>query len=145
MSDGVLLKVAEQIPFAVILFGVILVFLRFLEKVDDKRIAQDKDRLAHEKEMEVLRINAAKDRETEKRTFDNQTNNMWANSLKEILADQKAAMQMLAQQLRETAQAFAGSLEEHEKKSQERYKNMNITQDLLEAAKDQLRQKRGGG
>jgi hypothetical protein len=142
MSDSVLLKVAEQIPFAVILFGVILVFLRYVEKADDKRIAQDKDRLAHEKEMEILRINSAKERETEKRESDRQTNNMWANSFREIQSSQQDAWKELADQMKEIGKAFSNALDEHDKKEQERYKSMNITQDLLEAAKDQLRMKR---
>lgn len=142
MSDSVLLKVAEQIPFAVILFGVILVFLRYVEKADDKRIAQDKDRLAHEKEMEILRINSAKEREAEKRESDRQTNNMWANSFREIQSSQQDAWKALADQLKDIGNAFSSALDEHERKSQDRYKSMNITQDLLEAAKDQLRIKR---
>jgi hypothetical protein len=121
MSDSVLLEVAKQIPFAVILFAIILVFLDHLKKVDSAR-------MAHEKEMETMRLSAAKEREIEKRTFDTQVNNMWANSIKNIVDGQK-----------ETAKMIADSLADHEQNSKERYEKMGITRDLLEAARDRER------
>jgi uncharacterized membrane-anchored protein YjiN (DUF445 family) len=142
MSDSVLMEVAKQVPFAVILFGVIVIFLRHLEKLDDKRIAQDTARMAHEKEMEILRMNSAKERETERRAFDTQVNGMWANSIKEILQKQDANHQLLVDHLKEMAKAFGSMLEEHDRNDEERYKNMGITQNLLEAAKDQIKGKR---
>lgn len=134
MPDSVMLEVARQVPYAIVLFSLIVIFLRYLEKQDDKR-------MLHDREMEALRINAAKERESERRVYDGQVNAMWASSIKEIISKQDATTETLAEQLKETARAFSGSLDAHERKSEERYKAMNITQNLLEVAKDQLKKR----
>lgn len=123
MSDGVMLEVAKQIPFAVLLFAAILVFLDHLKKVDSARMLHDKD-------METLRITAAKERETEQRTHQNNMNNMWAVNIKNIVDRQE-----------QTAKMIADALSAHEEASRERYEKMNITKDLYDAAKETLRKK----
>ena len=123
MPDSVLLEVAKQVPFAVLLFAAILVFLDHLKKVDAAR-------MTHDKEMETLRITAAKERETEQRTHQNNMNNMWAVNIKNIVDRQE-----------QTAKMIADALAEHENASKERYEKMSITKDLLDAAKETLRKK----
>jgi hypothetical protein len=135
MSDGVLLEIARQIPVAVILFGVIVMFLRHLERSEDKR-------LAHDKEMESLRIAAAKEREAERRAYDATTNNMWAVSIRGIVESQEKTAAAIAERLEQSTNSFVEALNVHERNSQERYKGMGITQGLLEAAKEGMRTKR---
>lgn len=118
-----MLEVAKQIPFAVLLFAAILVFLRHLKEVDAARMTHDKD-------METLRITAAKERETEQRTHQNNMNNMWAVNIKNIVDRQE-----------QTAQMIADALSAHETASRERYEKMNITKDLLDVAKETMRKK----
>lgn len=123
MSDSVLVEVAKQIPSAVILFGVIVVFLNYLQK----EAAASR---AHDKDMETLRINAAKEREAERRTHESDMNNMWAVNIKNIVERQE-----------QTSKMIADALDRHEVASKERYDKMGITQDLLDAAKENIRKK----
>ncbi len=123
MTEPVLIEMVKQTPFAAILFGVILVFLRHLEKKDDAR-------MAHEKDMETMRINAAKEQEALRREHDTTLNNMWAVNIKNIVEQQQ-----------KTGQLIADALAEHEKASRERYEKMGITKDLFEAAKETRRKK----
>jgi len=134
MSDSVLLEIAKQIPFAVILFGVIVVFLKYLERQTDKN-------LAHEKEMEAMRIAAAKERNADQREFDAETRNLWAVNFKNIVDRQEQMFQMLGERMKETANIYAAALDDHDRKSEERYEKMGITQDLLQAAKENMRRK----
>jgi hypothetical protein len=123
MGDSVWVEVAKQVPFAVVLFAAILVFLDHLKKVDAAR-------MLHDKEMETLRITAAKERETERRAYDASMNNMWAVNIKNIVDRQE-----------QTAKMIADALSEHERASKDRYEKMNITKDLLDVAKEKLKGK----
>lgn len=121
MSENVLIEVAKQVPWAVIVFAVIFVFLKRMSESEAAR-------LAHEKELEAQRIAAAKDRATSEREHQASVNNLWAQNIKSI-----------TERWEQTSKQIADALSEHERASQERYNKMNITQDLLEAAKENLR------
>ena len=121
MSENVLIEVAKQVPWAVIVFAVIFVFLKRMSESEAAR-------LAHEKELEAQHIAAAKDRATSEREHQASVNNLWAQNIKSI-----------TERWEQTSKQIADALSEHERASQERYNKMNITQDLLEAAKENLR------
>lgn len=123
MGDSVMLEIAKQVPFAALLFAAILVFLDHLKKVDAQR-------MLHDKEMETLRITAAKERETEQRTHQNNMNNMWAVNIKNIVDRQE-----------QTAKMIADALAAHEDASRERYEKMGITKALFDAAKETINRK----
>lgn len=125
MSDSVLLKVAEQVPFAVILFGVILVFLDHLKKVDAAR-------MAHEQGMETMRIAAAKERELDRRQHESAMNNFWAVTIKNLTDNQTQALQSIAKMI-----------SDHEEADKTRYEGMRITKDLLELARERLKEGQG--
>ena len=120
MSDSVLLEIAKQIPFAVILFAVIVVFLNHLQK-------EAAAVRTHDKEMETLRIQAAKEREAERRLHESEMSNFWAITIKNMNDQQTQALQ-----------AIAKMISEHEESDKTRYENMHITKDLLEVAKKTL-------
>lgn len=121
MSENVLIEVAKQVPWAVIVFAVIFVFLKYMRESETAR-------LAHEKELEAQRIAAAKERATAEREHQASVNNLWAQNVKSM-----------TEQLVQTSKQIADALSEHERASQERYNKMNITQDLLDTAKEELR------
>jgi len=121
VSENVLIEVAKQVPWAVIVFAVIFVFLKYMRESETAR-------LAHEKELEAQRIAAAKERATAEREHQASVNNLWAQNVKSM-----------TEQLVQTSKQIADALSEHERASQERYNKMNITQDLLDTAKEELR------
>jgi hypothetical protein len=123
MSDSVLLEVAKQIPFAVILFAVIVVFLNHLQK-------EAAAVRTHDKEMETLRITAAKERESERRLHESEMSNFWAVTIKNMNDQQTQALQ-----------AIAKMIADHEEADKTRYENMHITKDLLEVAKETLKKR----
>lgn len=124
MSENVLIEVAKQVPWAVIVFAVIFVFLKYMRESETAR-------LAHEKELEAQRIAAAKERSTAEREHQASVNNLWAQNVKSM-----------TEQLVQTSKQIADALSAHERASEERYNKMNITQDLLDTAKEELRRKK---
>lgn len=123
MDSALLGKLGEQAPYLVIILLLVWAFLTYISKQDDKR-------LAHEKEMEKMRTENAKEREKERREHELTIANMQANSMKQLIENITHMMQVQA-----------NALAEHERSSQERYDKMGITNDLLSAAKDAMRRK----
>lgn len=122
--DNLWAKLAEQAPYMVIIVLLVIVFLRYIEKIEERRVNNAKEleasRQAHEDELEEKR-----------ETHNREINAMWAGSIK-LVTDQQKAMQ----------EAFLAALKDHEEKSRERYEKMGITKDLLEAAKERERERR---
>jgi choline-glycine betaine transporter len=124
VSDQVLIEIGKQAPWAVVLLVVFFVFLKHMRETETAR-------MAHEEKLETQRIAAAKERETERRAQESNNNNMWANNIKTI-----------TERWEQTTKTIAEALAEHERASRERYDKMRVTQDLLDAAKENLTRKR---
>lgn len=120
MND-LLTALAKEIPNAVALIIVVVLFLTFIRQSDEKR-------LAHDKELEKQRSDNARERELERRTHEKEINNMWANMFRQIV-----------QQVNDGQKHIAEALAEHEKASQARYEKMGITKDLLDTAKEAMK------
>ena len=123
MSDEVLKELGKQAPWAVVLLVVFFVFLKHMRDADTAR-------MAHEEKIETQRISAAKERSQEQRQHEAENNNMWANNIR-----------LITERWEHTTKTIADALAEHERQSRERYEKMTITQDLLDAAKDNLRKR----
>jgi hypothetical protein len=120
MSENLFIELAKQVPNLVIFIIIIWLFQkneekREIQRTENARRLEDK-REAHEKELE-----------TRRQAHDLQMNNMWASYIKNIIDQQNQTFKMVMD-----------IINEHEKASQERYDKMGITQDLLQAARDQL-------
>ncbi len=122
MVDSALLgKLGEQAPYMVLIVVLVFGFLYYIEKQNVKT-------MAHEKEMEKTRTENAKEREKERRDHELTIANMQANNMKQLIDSVK-----------EMTETFTSTVESHEKASQTRYEKMNITKDLLTAAKEEMR------
>lgn len=125
MDPAITTTLTEQAPWAAVVLLLILAFLQYMGKQEDKR-------LAHDKEQETSRILAAKEREQDRREHEMAIANMQAQNMKALIDSIEATMK-----------AVADTIADHEKASRERYEKMNITNDLLTVAKSQLgKQKR---
>lgn len=96
------LEMARNVPSAMAVIATVYLFLRANEK------------------NEQVRIDAAKERESERRNHELQMNNTWASYIKAIVEKQD-----------ETLKLVSGALKEHEDASAERYRKMNNTQELI--------------
>lgn len=123
MND-VWIKFIEQAPWAAAYIFTVYMFLNFISKSEDKR-------MEHEKALEDKRIDAAKEREKERREHEATIANMQAQNMKQLLERQEATFETIAQ-----------ALSEHEKASKERYDRMGITKDLIAAVKEEKDKRR---
>lgn len=108
--DEMLREMVKSIPVAVAMIIIVNLFL------------------TNEAKREEARTQNAKERETERRAYELQINNMWATNFKNIV-----------DQINEGNGKLVTALVEHERNSKERYEKMGITNDLLKAAKEQLK------
>jgi len=123
MSDSILIEIAKQAPWAVILFAVIVVALRHVkEEASANR--------QHDKEMEALRIAAAKERETERRQHEMTLASMQASNIKSLIDN-----------VTQSSREIADALKLHEENSKDRYEKMSITKDLLDTARETIARK----
>jgi nicotinamide mononucleotide adenylyltransferase len=117
--DALLSALAKEIPNAVALIVVVMMFLTFMRQNEDKR-------LLHDKTLEDQRVENAKQREIERRAHEIEMNSMWANYIKSLV-----------EQVNSGHQAIVAALKTHEQESQDRYDRIGVTNDLLRAARDQ--------
>jgi hypothetical protein len=103
--DNLLLEFVKQAPYIAALIILVYMFQRNEEKREQQRVENAKA-IEQERQAQVRELN-----------------NMWANSIKQIV-DQHAQASL----------AIMTALREHEESSKERYKRLGITQDLLDAA-----------
>lgn len=87
--------------------------------------------LTTENKREQQRIENAKERMAEQRAFDLQVQGMWVTNIKSLIDKVDDGQKTIAQ-----------ALSDHERLSRERYEKMGITDDLLQAAKENLRKQR---
>lgn len=123
MSDNILLEVAKQAPWAVILFAVIFIALRHVK--EEAAAARQ-----YNKDMEAMRIAAAKERENERRQHESTLANMQAANIRSLIDN-------VSQSSKEIAEA----LKLHEENSKDRYDKMSITKDLLDTARETIARK----
>lgn len=123
MDSGLLGKLGEQAPYLVIILLLVYLFLNYIGKLDDKRMAFDKD-------MEKTRTENAKERERERREHELTLANMQAQNMKQLIDN-----------ISQTMKNVADALAEHERASQIRYEKMGITDDLLSAAKEAMKKR----
>ena len=127
MSD-ILIESAKQVPALVALVVLVVVITRLFLAAEDKRELQ---RIANDKQQEAERAANAKALEEMRQKHESQTIAMLADAIKHTADEQS-----------KTAKLIIEALDDHEEKSKERYDKMNITKDLLEAAKDRERERR---
>lgn len=117
MSD-VWIKLIEQAPWAAAIILTVYMFLTYLGKLEDKR-------MAHDAEAEKQRTENAKERERERRDHEMLIANLQANSMKAMLEKMEAGMETIAK-----------SLSEHDRRSREQYEKIGMTKDLIAAVND---------
>lgn len=123
MSESWFTELVRQVPNLVIFLLIVYLFQKNEEKreaqrVENARRLEDK-REAHERELEKKR-----------QAHDLQMNNMWASYIKSIIDQQTDAYKALIE-----------IIKEHEEASQERYKRMGITNELIKQASKTLGEK----
>jgi len=116
--DEILKELVKNIPVGVALVYMVRMFLLDNQQRDEKR-------LAHDTEMETSRVANAKEREADRRNYELEINNMWANHIRSVIENQNNSFENIST-------AIAG----HEAASRERYEKMSITQELFKAAKE---------
>lgn len=119
METSVWVKLIEQAPSAAIIVVVVYMFLTYLGKLEDKRMAHDTD-------AEKQRTENAKERERERRDHEIQIASLQANAMKQMLEQMETGMETIAK-----------TLAEHDKASRERYEKIGMTKDLIAAVKDE--------
>lgn len=119
METSVWVKLIEQAPSAAIIVVVVYMFLTYLGKLEDKRMAHDTD-------AEKQRTENAKERERERRDHEIQIASLQANAMKQMLEQMDTGMETIAK-----------TLAEHDKASRERYEKIGMTKDLIAAVKDE--------
>ena len=118
METSVWVKLIEQAPSAAIIVVVVYMFLTYLGKLEDKR-------MAHDTEAEKQRTDNAKERERERRDHEIAIAGLQANAMKQMLEQMETGMETIAK-----------TLAEHDKASRERYEKIGMTKDLIAAVKD---------
>ena len=107
-------ELIRQVPSAAAVIGTVYLFLRWMEKSDERR-----------------EVNA-KERAMEDRAHQIQINTLWANTIKGALDQQdRTALK--------TTEMIVDKLAAIDKAAEDRYKKMNITQDLIDAVKAQTK------
>jgi len=119
--DEVLIEMAKQVPAALMVGAVVWMFLKAAEKERAERIANAKEisdvQRAHELQMEASR----RGRELE-------INNLWATTVKNLMATQDTNNQIIVTAIKDMHIDIS-----------EQYKNMGITKELYNAAKELLK------
>ena len=111
--DQVLLELIRQVPSAAAVIGAVYLFLK------------------REKEAEEIRTRNAAALEDKRQAHDSQINNMWAGYIKSII-----------EQVQQGNKTIVDTIAAHGKESAERYEKLGITQDLIDAVKEQSRHAR---
>lgn len=112
--------IARQAPYIAALLIIVAAFLGYM------RSEADKNR-EHDKQLELTRVENAKQREAERRVHESAISNMYANAFKSLV-----------DQINDNNKAIVDALKQHELNDQERYDKMKITQDLLNTARESL-------
>ena len=101
------IELIKSIPWGAAIITVVFLFLR------------------HMKEMEIMKINAAKEKAADDRANQLAIANMQANGMKEILEGIKQSFLLIAEKITQ-----------HDKESKERYDKIGNTKELMKAIKD---------
>lgn len=123
MSD-VVIELAKQVPAALAVMGVVWLFLRYMESQELKRSANAKEIGETYRAHEIHIQNISRGRDLE-------MNNLWASTVKNIMQNQDVS-----------AQAIVSALATLEKNITESYEKLGVTQDLLKAARAELKIKK---
>lgn len=125
MGEALFTKLAEQVPNLV----VFLIIVYMMQKNNEK---QDLQRVENARRLEDKREAHEKSLEEKRQAHDLQMNNMWANYIKNLIDQQAQTFKMVADMLKD-----------HEQASQDRYEKMQITKDLLDAAREHIARDQG--
>src|SRR5690349_1694225 len=120
MEASVIAKLIEASPF----LGFILLFLWYEAKRDDKRVE-------NAEKLETRRENHEKAMQEKQLKHDNDVNSLWAAYIQQIVNEIKVGNQALLEKM-----------EEHDTADGERYKRLEITQNLFKAAQEKTRRDR---
>ena len=122
--DNTIFEMAKQVAAAMAVVGTVYLFLRSMreERIDRALNAKDirEKQMAHDVQLSQL----TRSRELE-------MNNLWAVTVKNMLAAQNVAME-----------SIVDAVADLKKTTVEQYVKLGITQDLLKTAKEQLKESR---
>ena len=105
--DEIIKALAINIPAAAAVIATVYMFLGSIKENAERRDQNAKEMALENRDHEI------------------RVQKMWSDNIKIMLAKQDETFELIAQKL-----------EDHEKKSQERYTKQNITQELIDAVKD---------
>ncbi len=109
--DNVWIEMAKASPIGLAMIAIVYIFV------------------TNENKREQQRIENGKERAAEQRAYDMQVQSMWASNIKNLIDKVDDGQKMIAH-----------ALADHERQSRERYEKMGITDDLLQLAKEKLKQ-----
>jgi len=122
--DTVLLEMIKQVPAAAAVLGTVFLFLKAMreERIDRALNAKDiRDKqMAHDVQLSGL-----------SRSRDLEMNNLWAVTVKNIIAAQNTSME-----------SIIDAVADLKKTTVEQYVKLGITQDLFKIAKEELKESR---
>jgi hypothetical protein len=104
--DAILLELARQLPSAFAIAAVVYMFLKYDERKDQRRETN------------------ARELSAERREHDKAKDTIWAGSINQIVSKQEEMFKLIA-----------NAISFHEEQSEERYKRIQVTQDLIKMAK----------
>lgn len=110
--DAWVVELIRQVPSAAAVIGTVYLFLRWMEKSDERREINAKERAIADRAHQI------------------EINSLWANTI-------KGAFDQQDKTATKTTQMIVDKLAAMDKALEERYKKMNITQDLIDAVKAQ--------
>lgn len=113
--DTWIIELVRQVPSAAAVIGTVFLFLRWMEKSEQRREEN------------------AKQRAIEDRAHQMELNALWSNTIKSALDQQDETAV-------KTTRMIVDKLSAMDKVAEERYRKMNITQDLIDAVKAQQAQ-----
>lgn len=123
MSTDAWVEMAKQVPAALAVVLVVMLFLKAEDTREIRRIANAKEIGDTQRAHEVQLENARRGRELE-------INNLWASTVKNLMDSQNKANE-----------AIVDAVADLKKTTMEQYSKLGITQDLFKSMKDDLRNK----
>lgn len=113
--DNLWIELVRQVPAASAVIGTVFLFLRHLERLEDKRDANAKEAARERREHEVT------------------INTMWANSIKSVVDQNDRTATMIVEKLVAI-----------DKAADERYERLRKTDDLIKAIESQKNEMKKG-
>ena len=112
--DSWVIELIRQVPSAAAVIGTVFLFLKWMAQSEERRDANAKDRAVQDRAHQI------------------EINTLWANTIKEAFDRQDETAV-------KTTQMIVDKLANMDKAAEERYRKMNITQELIDAVKLQTK------